>query len=154
MADIDASPTVPTPPPPGWSCFTPTAFADQIVMITGATGGMGSEMVRAFLACGARVVAADLAAHGSVPADDRVLALDMDVSDERSVLDGFAAVDAQWGVVDHVVHAAAVIASTRFLDTDAAHWRRLLDVNLIGSFLVAQQAIRRMVERSRVTLVW
>lgn len=69
---------------PGWSCFAPTAFADQIVMITGATGGMGREMVRAFHACGARVVAADLAARGSAPVDDRVLALDMDVSDERS----------------------------------------------------------------------
>jgi 3-oxoacyl-[acyl-carrier protein] reductase len=151
---MDTAPSPAAPQPSGWGCFTPSTFAEQTVLVTGAAGGMGRQLVRAFGACGAHVAAGDLYDSADTgTCDDEVLRVHLDVADDTSVTDAFAAVDQQLGPVDHVVHSAAAIASTGFLDADAAHWRRLLDINLVGSFLVAQHALRRMLPRGHGSLV-
>lgn len=113
------------------------------MLVTGAAGGMGAEIARAFASFGADVVAADKSASGGE--DQRgITRLQFDASEESSVSSLFERVDKMYGRLDHVIHAAAVIAATKFMDATPKHWRFMLDVNLVGTFCVVQESLRRM----------
>jgi NAD(P)-dependent dehydrogenase (short-subunit alcohol dehydrogenase family) len=119
------------------------------VVITGAGRGLGSLLAHAFSDAGARVALVsrtekDLkAVAGALPGP--ALALPGDVTDEdfnEAVAD---AVVAEWGGLDVWIANAGIspiVAGPRA--TDAAVWRRVLDVNLTGAFLGARAAARVM----------
>jgi 3-oxoacyl-[acyl-carrier protein] reductase len=95
----------------------------------------------ALAADGCRVVTADLA-HA-----DRVV----DVTDETSVAALLAGVVDSEGRLDVVVNTAGVSTLAPVADHDAAEWRRVLDVNLTGSFLVIKHAAAHLGERGCIT---
>lgn len=139
-----------------WQTFGADSFRGRLVVVTGAAGGIGLEAATAFHALGARVVMADInssllsqAAAGMPGAT----AVPLDISDDAAVAGAFARIHAEHGPVDHLVHAAAVITAKRFLEQDAAHWRRVLDINLTGSFSVVKAALGPMVDRGAGTIV-
>ena len=110
-------------------------------LVTGAAGGIGAAVVRTFAAAGAEVIGADLAAAGPIVA--------CDVTDEASVARAFDAA----GTVTDVVHAAGVGAVGAVRDVDPATWRRVVDVNLTGSFIVARAAAERLGAGGTLTLL-
>ena len=110
-------------------------MSDRVALVIGGGSGLGAATAVALAADGCRVVTADLAGA------DRVV----DVTDEASVSALFAAV----GRVDVVVTTAGVSTLAPVADHDAAEWRRVLDVNLTGSFLVIKHA-RRPPPRGRL----
>jgi NAD(P)-dependent dehydrogenase (short-subunit alcohol dehydrogenase family) len=75
------------------------------------------------------------------------------VADARSVDDGFAAIDRRWRRLDIAVTNAAIEPIVPFLELPEATWDRIIDVNLKGTFLVAQAAARRMARRRRGVIV-
>jgi NAD(P)-dependent dehydrogenase (short-subunit alcohol dehydrogenase family) len=97
-----------------------------------------------------RATADDLAAHGHtvVVADlnppDGGLAVD--VADESSVEALFDAVLAEHGTLTGVVNCAGVSTLSPVVDHDAAEFRRVVDVNLTGAFLVVKHAGRRIAD--------
>jgi 3-oxoacyl-[acyl-carrier protein] reductase len=145
---------------PAWTCFAPELFAGQVVLVTGAASGMGRETAVAFAAHGAHVILTDRNEQGLVAALDRCReagpgkheAVVADVATADGVGAMFAAAD-QSGQLDHVVCCAAVITAVPALDQDRAHWQRLHDVNVAGTFFVVQEAYRRMLPRHRGTVV-
>lgn len=131
--------------------FARDHFAGQTVLITGAAGGMGLEAARSFAAHEAHVLLTDLDgaaverhAAAICAAGNKACATALDVSDPASIQAAFAYADAQLGKIDNLVTCAAVITSKRIADMDWQHWRRVLDVNLLGTFFVVQQAVARM----------
>jgi NAD(P)-dependent dehydrogenase (short-subunit alcohol dehydrogenase family) len=108
------------------------------VVVTGGTSGIGEATVRRFREEGARAVAV---ADRDVE-DDGLLC---DVADAASVERAFARVDELLGGVDVLVANAGISIRKPFLEISQADWQRVLDVNLTGVFLCAQQAARRMV---------
>jgi NAD(P)-dependent dehydrogenase (short-subunit alcohol dehydrogenase family) len=124
---------------------------DKVALVTGAGRGIGEAIALAFAREGARVAVADVdpktAATTARRLGARGLALQMDVASKSSVDDGFAAIDRKWGRVDIAVPNAAVEPIMPFLELDEATWDRIVDINLKGTFLVAQAAARRMVRR-------
>lgn len=143
---IEGDPT--TVAPSGWDCFAPTMFADRVTVITGAAGGMGRRVARAFYDLGSSVVLTD-SDHDTVTAvaadlGPRASALTMDVSDSQSVTNAFEQVDKRQGRIDHLISCAAVITASPALEITPERWHRVMDINLLGTFLVCQQAIRRM----------
>ncbi|MGH3311711.1 MAG: SDR family NAD(P)-dependent oxidoreductase [Streptomyces sp.] len=139
-----------------WEVFSPSAFDGEVVFVTGAAGGMGFETARAFAACGASVVLADRDADGvqraaaQIPGSCGVV---LDITDEESVVQVMEQVAQDFGRIDHVAHCAAVITSQHTREADAGHWRRVLDVNLVGTFAVAQQALHHMESAGRGSVV-
>jgi NAD(P)-dependent dehydrogenase (short-subunit alcohol dehydrogenase family) len=107
------------------------------VVVTGGTSGIGAATVRRFRDEGARVVAI-----ADRDADDAGLLCD--VADAAAVERSFARVDELLGGVDVLVANAGISIRKPFLEIEEADWRRVLDVNLTGVFLCAQQAARRM----------
>ena len=125
----------------------------SIALITGASRGIGAAT--ALLAArqgwdiavnysanegAAREVVQAVQALGR-----RAIAVQADVADEAQVLAMFARIDAELGHISALVNNAGVVdRAQRLQDMDLARWRRMFDINVIGSFICAREAVRRM----------
>jgi NAD(P)-dependent dehydrogenase (short-subunit alcohol dehydrogenase family) len=79
----------------------------------------------------------------------RAMALQADVSQEAQVLAMFDQIDRQWGRLSGLVNNAGVVDVPARLDQMSwQRWRRMFDVNVLGSLLCAREAVRRMSTRS------
>ncbi|MBI1736655.1 MAG: SDR family oxidoreductase [Candidatus Rokubacteria bacterium] len=130
----------------------------QVALVTGAGSGIGRAIAIAFAREGARVAVADVNVRGAEATARRLgprraIALAMDVADSRSVDDGLAAIDRKWRRLDVAVTNAAIEPIVPFLELPEETWDRIIDVNLKGTFLVAQAAARRMARRKRGVLI-
>jgi 3-oxoacyl-[acyl-carrier protein] reductase len=140
--------------------FAADHFRGQIALVTGAASGIGRETALAFATHGAEVMLADVdeagtrdAAAAIAAVGGRATAIRLDVGDPASIDAAFAALDARFGRLDHLVTCAAIITAKRIPAMDWAHWRRVLDVNLLGTFFVVQRALERMVPAGRGSIV-
>jgi NAD(P)-dependent dehydrogenase (short-subunit alcohol dehydrogenase family) len=116
-------------------------------LVTGASSGIGAACVRRFAAEGARVAGLDVT---QPPADLPLAAFEeADVRDEQQVQRAVAALDEALGGIDCLINAAGVAGGAPAHELDVAEWRRVLDVNLTGTFLVAKHAIASMLRRKR-----
>lgn len=115
-------------------------FADKVVVVTGAAGGIGSATVERFTSEGARVVGLDVKG-------DPATIVHCDVRDPaalRSTIDGIAARE---GGIDVVCNVAGVLHMAPVDRLTLEIWRHVIDVNLTGTFLVCQAALPHLVER-------
>lgn len=88
-------------------------------------------------------VVADCAAHGV-----RAVAVRADVSDEAAVIAMFDRIAAELGSVSVLVNNAGILhQQMRFDEMTVDRWREVLDVNVIGAFVCAREAARRMSTR-------
>ena len=131
---------------------------DRVALVTGAGRGIGQAIALAFAREGARVAVTDIDPTTAQATARRIgrakaLALQMDVADAGSIRDGFDAIHRAWGRIDVAVTNAAVEPFVPFLELSEATWDRIIDVNLKGTFLVAQAAARRMVRRRRGVII-
>lgn len=135
------------------------AFSGQGVLITGAAGGFGRAMARAFCAHGARVAlldrdaaAVEAAASELVDAGFQALAIAADITREVDVARAAEAAAAGGGV--HVLVNNAGIASVRDIRTVTAdEWGTTLGVNLTGQFLVTRAVVEPMVARGSGVII-
>ena len=133
----------------------------RVVVITGASSGIGLATAHAFAAKGARLV---LSARGREAlrraekecldrgaADTLVVAAD--ITDEQAVDELAAQAAERFGGVDVWVHSAAVMAYGKFEDVPSRVWRQVIDTNLHGTANVARTALRHFRSRDRGTLI-
>ena len=121
---------------------------DWHVLITGGGSGIGLRTTELLVADGARVTALDVDDAGLARAaalGDRVTTLRVDVSSREMVVDAVSRAEAAMGGLDRVVNSAGIFRFTPFLDITEADWRRMLDINLTGTFLTCQAAIPRLI---------
>ena len=129
----------------------------ETVLVTGGVSGIGLAVTRGLVQEGWKVLAADIsqealdAAAKELPAE-RVRCVHMDVCDEKQVTDMLAA-HADFGPLAGLVNSAGIGKDVHFFDTDLELMRRMLEVNLIGTFNVARQAALRMRDRGQGSIV-
>jgi len=121
----------------------------RVAVITGGSGGIGLATGERMLASGARVELWDRDARALAQARERIPQVSVatvDVTDEHSVEEAAAATMSRYGRIDILVNAAGVTApKATILDTQAESWRRIVDINLTGTFLVSRAIGRHMV---------
>jgi NAD(P)-dependent dehydrogenase (short-subunit alcohol dehydrogenase family) len=121
----------------------------KVVLITGASKGIGRACATAFLAAGDHVVLAarsraELEEVAKV-APDRALVHPCDVSDPEQVDGLFAAIGARFGRLDVAFNNAGIsLPATEIADISWQDWRRVVSVNLDGAFLIARGAFGMM----------
>jgi NAD(P)-dependent dehydrogenase (short-subunit alcohol dehydrogenase family) len=128
----------------------------KIIVITGGSRGIGAATARLAAARGYAVCISYL--HNRQAADDTVaairnaggeaIAVAADVAQEEDVIRLFATVDSSFGAVDALVNNAGILERQMRVDEmNAARLSRILATNVIGSFMCAREAVRRMSTR-------
>jgi NAD(P)-dependent dehydrogenase (short-subunit alcohol dehydrogenase family) len=127
------------------------------ILVTGGGRGIGRAIALAFAAPGIRVaIAARTRAQLEETAAairDRgaeALPLPMDVADESSVASGFAELRTIGDRLDVLVNNAGAGGGLPLHETDTASWRRILDTNVWGTFLVTRQAVSLIADGGRI----
>jgi NAD(P)-dependent dehydrogenase (short-subunit alcohol dehydrogenase family) len=129
---------------------------DNVLLITGASRGIGAATARLAAQDGwavavnytANSLAADEVVRAIRATGGRAISVQADVADEAQVLRMFETLDAKLGRLTGLVNNAGVVDVTARLDEmSVARWRRMFDINVIGSLLCAREAVRRMSPR-------
>lgn len=128
--------------------MTPHELKGKRVLVTGGTRGIGREITRAFADAGARLVVCyredgaaaqsltrELAEHGDLGV------VRADVTSAADVARLIEECRTRLGGLDAVVHNAAAISHVPFAELALDEWRRVIDTNLTGAFLIAQAAL-------------
>ncbi len=130
------------------------------VFVTGGASGIGLAIVRALLDEGRRVVVSDLA-QGNLDQTRQELGRDaerirfeaLDVTDEEGVSRAIARCDAEFGPLIGLVNSAGIGADVASLETSTGLFRKMVEVNLIGSFVASREAAQRMRARASGSIV-
>jgi NAD(P)-dependent dehydrogenase (short-subunit alcohol dehydrogenase family) len=133
----------------------------KVVLVTGAGKGIGQALVERFAGQGCKVAVNDVNAEAvdAVVAkindgDGTAMAAVADVSNSDEVATMIDAVMAAHGRIDVLVNNAGIISPMlHFFDADEAWWRRIIDVNLTGHFLVSHPVARIMAKQGGGSII-
>ena len=138
------------------------------VLVTGATGGIGSAIAVAFAKCGYNVAlhtcskldnAKKAAEKLSKEFGIKAVAVMADISSQSDVSKMFSDLETDFGKIDILVNNAGVSSVMMLCDTTEEEWDRVFDINLKGAFLCTKEAIKNMVHNKwgrviNVSSVW
>lgn len=123
----------------------------KTVVVTGASSGLGHHFAKVLAGAGAKVAATarrrdklQSLADEIAKAGGTALAVGMDVTDRQSVSDALDEIAAELGTPNVIVNNAGIAAGGPALDVTDADWRNVVDTNLDGAWIVAQEAGKRM----------
>jgi NAD(P)-dependent dehydrogenase (short-subunit alcohol dehydrogenase family) len=135
-------------------------FESKVVLVTGGASGIGKAAVRRFAAEGGAVVIVDVdeRAGGELEAEvegsgTAASFIRASVADESDVAEVYERVRSQHGRLDVLFNNAGIVLESWGATTTLADWRRVLEVNLDGVFLMARHAIGLMLEGGGGTIV-
>jgi sorbitol-6-phosphate 2-dehydrogenase len=125
---------------------------NKIALVTGGAQGLGAALCERLAREGAHVVVADLNLEGAeetaaaiaAQTGQRTLAIKVDVTDEAQVAAMVDRTVAEFGQLDILVSNAGILISGPVDEFDARRWQAVINVNLVGYFLVAKHATRVM----------
>jgi 3-oxoacyl-[acyl-carrier protein] reductase len=127
-------------------------LSGEVALVTGASSGLGQRFAEVLAAHGAKVVLAARRAErltqlaGKLPA---AIALPLDVTNPASFVHAFDTAEAAFGAVTLLVNNAGIAPDARALETTPEDWRRIMDTNVDGPWLLAQEFARRVIAAKR-----
>ena len=127
-----------------------TTLDGKVVLVTGASSGIGEATALALSAEGARVAVgarrADRLAALVRKAPGEMLALELDVTDQESVRAAVAKTVEHFGALDILVNNAGVMLAGPIAGADTTEWTRMIDTNLLGSMYTVHAALPHLLE--------
>jgi NAD(P)-dependent dehydrogenase (short-subunit alcohol dehydrogenase family) len=125
----------------------------KVLLITGASRGIGAETARLAAARGYALClnylhsadAANELRDSLVAAGHHAISFRANVGIESEVDAMYQAIDLEFGRIDGLVNNAGILEpQSDLVDMSSERWRRILEINVIGSFLCAREAVKRM----------
>ncbi len=132
---------------------------NAVAVVTGGASGIGQATAAYLLDAGWRVAVLDLdtpslaEARQAYAGNGDVHVAPLDVTDEVQVDAAIGAIETSFGPINGVVNCAGIAADHHVLETSAEVFRKVLDVNVVGTFLVGKAAAHVMKERGRGAVV-
>ncbi|MCY7288564.1 MAG: SDR family oxidoreductase [Cryobacterium sp.] len=127
-------------------------LADATVLITGVGRGLGRDLAIALSRHGANIAAIDVDLSSAEATAEAVSAVggtasahQADVTSEPDVTHVVADVTERFGKVDLLVNNAGVLTVNNVVDMPVSEWRRVLEVNATGAFLMAREVTKAMI---------
>ncbi|HEY3605255.1 MAG TPA: SDR family NAD(P)-dependent oxidoreductase [Sporichthyaceae bacterium] len=139
-----------------------SALKGQVALITAAAGaGIGRATARTLALAGADVVITDLDPGRTAKVADalaeetgrKVIGRVLNVADEAGVEAVVADVLAEWGRIDILVNNAGTSEPQPLWETSLESWRRVVDINLTGTFLTMRAVLPQMIARGSGSIV-
>lgn len=133
----------------------------RLAVVTGASSGIGMHAAHLFSSAGATVaLAARRIEWARAPVEairrngGKAAGFEVDVTQSHTIPRLFDAIEAEFGgAPDILLNNAGVIVAEKFLQMTESQFDHVLDTNLKGSFLVAQESARRMAARRRGSII-
>lgn len=132
----------------------------RVAFVTGAAQGLGQAAATGLARYGADIACVDLQADACTAtvqavraAGRRAIALACDVADEAQVRNAADRTVAELGRVDILLNAAGITRRVPTVEISPAEWRRVVDVDLVGTFLCCQAVGRYMVRQGRGSII-
>ncbi len=129
-------------------------FKHKVVVVTGATGGIGRALSWRFATAGARIVLIDLdleqlsALQNQVErSGTEVLSIECDITDFERCQVAMQQVVDQFGGIDVLINNAGISHQSKFAETDMCVFRRVMDVNYFGAIHCTKAALESLVQR-------
>ena len=129
----------------------PFNLTGKAAIVTGASSGLGRDFARSLARAGAKVALAArrLDALGEVARqieafDGRAIPIALDVTDAKAVRACIEAAETELGPISILVNNAGIAHVAPALELEEADWDRVIDTNLKGAWLVAQETARHM----------
>ncbi len=134
--------------------------SQETIFVTGGASGIGLAIVEAVLEKGWRAMLVDrdernldqsrsaLSRFG-----EQASFVQLDIADEAAVVDAVERCEADFGPMTGLVNSAGIARDLPSLETGADLFRRILDVNVVGSFVVSREIAKRMCERQAGAIV-
>jgi NAD(P)-dependent dehydrogenase (short-subunit alcohol dehydrogenase family) len=130
------------------------------ILVTGGASGIGFAIVQAIVERGWQVIVADIEPANLDRAREQlarhrglVHLEQLNVTDEEAVISTIARCETTMGPLTGLVNSAGIGSDVPCLETTTALFRRIVEVNLVGSFIVAREAARLMSGRGRGSIV-
>lgn len=137
-------------------------FSNKTVLVTGSSRGIGAAIIKKFASLGANVVinyvndidsAEKLKDEIIDNFDANVLVIKCDVGNEQEVRKMFNEIINKFNGIDILVNNAGIAIDTTFEDKTVENFRKIIDVNLIGTFLVSKYASKYMLEKKNGKII-
>jgi NAD(P)-dependent dehydrogenase (short-subunit alcohol dehydrogenase family) len=133
----------------------PLPLKDKVALITGAAGAIGYAVAEVLLENGCCIAVSDLPGQRlddftmdlKKQAADRVIGVEVDVTDKNSVTNGFQAVIDTWGKINIVVVNAGIAMVSTLIEMDIEAFRKLEKINVEGTLMTLAEAGRRFIKQ-------
>jgi len=128
---------------------------NKVALLTGAAGGIGSEMAFKFVEEGANIVLSDVNLKALeilekqiAKKNGKVFSIKMDVANEDEVKSCFQAIKIRYNTLDILVNNAGICKNLQILDISSEEWDDFMRINLKSVFLCSKEAFKIMKERN------
>jgi NAD(P)-dependent dehydrogenase (short-subunit alcohol dehydrogenase family) len=135
---------------------------DKRALVTGGNSGIGKAIALALADAGAKVAItyhahpeeAESVVQRIRDQQGEAIALQAEISNPEAIAQIFGCIDKAWGGIDILINNAGIDGTRAFgWEADIAAWRKVIEVNLLGAFYCAREALKRLVpQKSGVVL--
>lgn len=122
-------------------------FSGKVVLVTGAAGGIGGSLLKAFGSLGAKVCSTDIVPLGIERFTQG------DISDPDFTAEWISSVIRAEGRIDILLNNAGICPRTGLMDVSVEEWKRVLDVNLTSVFVLSQLCMKQMISQKSGAIV-
>ncbi|MEN8247667.1 MAG: gluconate 5-dehydrogenase [Bacteroidota bacterium] len=127
----------------------------KTALVTGATHGLGMAIAKGLASAGAKIVINDISKEKLETAKEEykkdnvdVATYLFDVTKEEVVVESLAKIESEVGPIDILVNNAGIIKRTPMLEMEVDDFRQVIDIDLVGPFIMAKHVAKSMRERN------